>query len=150
MQLTRRLFVRHTMIGSSLLCSVVESWNDLLQAEIRTTPRYDLLVKGGKTIDPSQGLSAERDVAILGGKIVRVARDISESEARQVLNARGKIVTPGLIDIHVHVYEGVTTYGIPPDPNCIAKGVTTVVDAGSAGANTFPGFRRYVINVAAT
>ena len=58
--------------------------------------------------------------------------------------------TPGLIDLHVHVYDGVVPYGIPPDPNCIAKGATTVVDAGSAGAHTFPGFRRYVINIAST
>jgi dihydroorotase len=138
------------MVGSSLLCSVVEGWHDLLHAMTSEGSHYDLLVKGGKAVDPAQGLSAERDVAILGSKVVRVAANIPEGEARQVLNARGKIVTPGLIDIHVHVYEGVTTYGIPTDPNCIAKGVTTVVDAGSAGANTFPGFRKYVINVADT
>jgi dihydroorotase len=60
------------------------------------------------------------------------------------------VVTPGLIDVHVHVYDGVAPLGIPPDPNCVAKGVTTVVDAGSAGAHTFPGFRKYVIDVAQT
>src|SRR6266700_148214 len=129
MKHTRRQFLRHTMVGSSLLCSIVEGWHDLLRAMTPEEPHYDLLVKGGKAVDPSQGLSAERDVAILGSKIARVAVNIPEGEARQVLDARGKIVTPGLIDIHVHVYEGVTTYGIPPDPNCIAKGVTTGVDA---------------------
>ena len=67
-----------------------------------------------------------------------------------MLDARGKIVTPGWIDIHVHVYDGVAPLGIPADPNCVAKGVTTVVDAGSAGAHTFPGLRKYVINVADT
>jgi dihydroorotase len=103
------------MVGSSLLCSIVEGWHDLLRAMTPEEPHYDLLVKGGKAVDPSQGLSAERDVAILGSKIARVAVNIPEGEARQVLNARGKIVTHGLIDIHVHVYEGVTTYGIPPD-----------------------------------
>ncbi|PYV40390.1 MAG: amidohydrolase/deacetylase family metallohydrolase [Acidobacteria bacterium] len=60
------------------------------------------------------------------------------------------MVTPGLIDIHVHVYDGVAPLGIPADPTCVAKGVTTVVDAGSAGAHTFPGFRKYVINVVDT
>ena len=73
-----------------------------------------------------------------------------KTEARQVLNARGKIVTPGLIDVHVHVYDGVAPLGIPADPNCVAKGVTTVVDAGSAGAHTFPGLRKYVIQTADT
>jgi dihydroorotase len=102
------------------------------------------------SFDPSQGLSDERDIAIAGSAIVRVEPRIPESAARHVLNARGKIVTPGLIDIHVHVYDGVAPLGIPADPNCIAKGVTTVVDAGSAGAHTFPGLRKYVINVAET
>ena len=73
-----------------------------------------------------------------------------ESEAAQVLDARRMIVTPGLIDVHVHVYDGVAPLGIPADPNCIAKGVTTVVDAGSAGAHTFPGFKEYVVRVADT
>jgi dihydroorotase len=79
-----------------------------------------------------------------------VSESIPRTEARQILDAKGKIVTPGLIDIHVHVYDGVAPLGIPADPNCIAKGVTTVVDAGSAGAHTFPGFRRSVINVVDT
>jgi dihydroorotase len=98
----------------------------------------------------SQGISDERDVAISGGKLARVAKNIPETDARQILDARGKIVTPGLIDLHVHVYDGVVPYGIPPDPNCIAKGVTTVVDAGSSGAHTFPGFRRSIINLSST
>jgi dihydroorotase len=108
------------------------------------------VIKGGRVIDPSQGLSADRDVAIQGGRIARLAPDIPAAEARQVINAKGRLVTPGLVDIHVHVYDGVAPLGIPADPNCIAKGVTTVVDAGSAGAHTFPGLRKYVINVADT
>ena len=146
---TRRHFLRHTAVGS-LVCSLVSGWQHLLRAQPRPADRYDLLVKGGKVIDPSQNLSAVGDVAISGQKVVRLAENIPEAEARQVLDARGKIVTPGLIDIHVHVYDGVAPLGIPADPNCIAKGVTTVVDAGSAGAHTFPGFRKYVINVVDT
>jgi dihydroorotase len=122
----------------------------LLQAQTSPTARYDLLIRGGRVVDPSQALSAERDVAISGHTVTRVAANIPETEARQVLDARGKIVTPGLIDLHVHVYDGVAPLGIPADPNCIAKGVTTVVDAGSAGAHTFPGLRKYVINVVDT
>src|SRR5438477_10848810 len=114
------------------------------------TFRYDLVIKGGRVIDASQSLSAPRDVAISGEKVARVAADVPTSEARIVIDARGKIVTPGLVDIHVHVYDGVAPLGIPADPNCIAKGATTVVDAGSAGAHTFPGLREYVINVVGT
>src|SRR4029079_13922355 len=121
-----------------------------LKAQPRSTPRYDLIVKGGRLIDPAQSISAARDIAVSGTKIARVASDIPVSDARHILDAKGKIVTPGLIDIHVHVYDGVAPLGIPADPNCIAKGVTTVVDAGSAGAHTFPGLRKYVINVVDT
>lgn len=113
-------------------------------------PRYDLLVRGGHVIDPAQGLSAVRDIAVSKGKIAQVAPTITPDEARLVVDARRRIVTPGLIDIHVHVYDGVAPLGIPADPNCIAKGVTTAVDAGSAGAHTFPGLRKYVINVVDT
>ncbi len=148
-QKTRREFLRHTAVGASLVCSLAPGWFDLLRAQARPAARFDLLVKGGRVVDPSQGLSADRDVAISGQQIARVAADIPETEARELLNARDKIVTPGLIDIHVHVYDGVAL-GIPADPNCIAKGVTTVVDAGSAGAHTFPGLRKYVINVVDT
>jgi dihydroorotase len=109
-----------------------------------------LLIRGGRVIDPSQGLSADRDVAIRQGKIARIAANIPESEARQVLDARKMIVTPGLVDVHVHVYDGVSPFGVPVDPNCIAKGVTTVLDAGSAGAHTFPGFQQYVVRMADT
>lgn len=146
---TRRRFLRHSVIGS-LVCTLGEPWQHLLAAQNRSVGRFDLLIKGGKVIDPSRGLAAPRDVAILGRSIAHVAENISPSQARQVLDARGKIVTPGLIDVHVHVYDGVAPLGIPADPNCIAKGVTTVVDAGSAGAHTFPGLRKYVINVVDT
>jgi dihydroorotase len=105
-------------------------------------PKYDLLIKGGRVIDPSQSLSTMRDVAIAGNKIAAIAAAIPETDARIIVDARGKIVTPGLVDIHVHVYDGVAPLAIPADPNCIAKGATTVLDAGSAGAHTFPGFRR--------
>ncbi len=111
---------------------------------------YDLLVRGGHVVDPSQGISAVRDVAIAKGKVARIAESIPETEAVQIVDARGKIVTPGLIDVHVHLYDGVAPLGLPADPNCIAKGVTTVLDAGSSGAHTFPGLRKYVINVVDT
>src|SRR5262245_15784194 len=85
---------------------------------------YDLIIKGGRVIDPSQSLSIQSDVAVAGNTIAQIAPSIPATEARIVLDARGKIVSPGLIDIHVHVYDGVAPLGVPADPNCIAKGVT--------------------------
>lgn len=111
---------------------------------------YDLLIKGGKVIDPSQGLEAELDVAVRGGKIASVAPAIPEGQAGQVIRALGKIVTPGLIDIHTHVFPYVGPYGIEPDPYCVRRGVTSVIDAGTSGAFTFPAFRRFIIERAAT
>jgi dihydroorotase len=148
-QSSRREFVQRTLIGS-LVCSVAEPFAGLVSALAADAPKYDLLIKGGKVIDPAQKLSAVRDVAIAGGKVVRIGENIAATDAANVLDAAGKIVTPGLIDVHVHVYDGVTSYGLPVDVNCIAKGVTTVLDAGSAGAHTFAGLRKHVINVADT
>jgi dihydroorotase len=137
------------VIGA-VLCSLRGAGTSLRAAPASQQKRFDLLIKGGRVIDPSQDLSGIRDVAIFGHTIAKVAPAIPEAEARHVLDVTGSIVTPGLIDVHVHVYDGVAPLGIPPDPNCIAKGVTTVLDAGSAGAHTFPGFRKYVIDVAQT
>jgi dihydroorotase len=111
---------------------------------------FDLLIKGGKVIDPSQNLEEECDVAIRDGKIVRSERDIPANRARQVLNATGMIVTPGLIDVHVHVLPYVGETGTEPDPCCIGRGVTTAVDAGTAGAFTLPALRKFVAEKAET
>ena len=111
---------------------------------------YDLLLRGGTLLDPAQHIHAPRDVAFSGGRVAAVAERIDPATARAVLDCAGRIVAPGLIDLHVHVFPGVSHYGIEPDPHCIARGVTTAVDAGSAGADTFPGFRKYVIEASAT
>ena len=108
-------------------------------------PSYDLLITGGRVIDPSQNLSAERDVAISGGRIARIAANIPPNQARQVYDAKGKIVTPGLIDIHTHVYKYGINLNVDSDVVGFQSGVTTLVDAGSTGAGTFQGFRKYVI-----
>lgn len=111
---------------------------------------YDLLLKGGTLIDPAQGLHAVRDVAFAGGRVAAVGEDLPRADAAEVIDCSGRLVAPGMIDLHVHVFAGVSHYGIEPDPHCLARGVTTAVDAGSAGADTFPGFRKYVIDVSAT
>ena len=112
--------------------------------------KYDVLIKGGTLVDPAESLSAVRDVAFAGGLVAAVGEELDTGDAREVIDAAGCVVTPGLIDIHVHVFAGVSHYGIEPDPTCLARGATTVVDAGSAGADIFPGFRKYVIDVSET
>jgi dihydroorotase len=111
---------------------------------------FDLLIKGGKVIDPSQQVEEVCDVALRDGKITRLEKDIPADQARQVVDATGKIVTPGLIDIHTHVFPYVGPYGIEPDSYCVTRGVTTALDAGTSGAFTFPALRKFVILPAAT
>jgi dihydroorotase len=97
--------------------------------------KYDLVVKGGLVIDPSQDIEAKRDIAITGNTITKMAKTLDPREAQQTINAKGMIVTPGLIDFHTHVYRHVKYNSVDPDTHCLRKGVTTVVDCGSAGAN---------------
>jgi dihydroorotase len=111
---------------------------------------YDLVVRGGRVIDPAQGLDAVLDVAISGHRIAAVGPDLAAGGVREVVEAAGLLVTPGMVDLHTHVFWGVPPLGVEPDPHCLARGVTTAVDAGSAGAATFPAFRRYIIDVSAT
>ena len=106
---------------------------------------YDLLLKGGTAIDPSTGLDGARDIAVTGGVIARIAADIDPKEAARTVEVKGKIVTPGLIDLHAHVFEGINRTGVNPDLGGVYAGVTTIVDAGSAGAATFAGFPRHII-----
>ena len=110
----------------------------------------DLLLKGGRVIDPSQGLDARMDVAAQDGAISEVAPNIRPGPDTRVIKADGKIVTPGLIDLHTHVYHGVNQTGVDPDLAGVRAGVTTVVDAGSAGCYTFGGFPEHVAPKAKT
>ena len=110
----------------------------------------DLLIKGGTVIDPSQHLHAVLDVAVKGGKILEVSRDFPEGRASTVVSAKDKIVTPGLVDIGAHVFDGITRNSVNADLNCLAKGTTTVVDIGSTGWPSIPGFRKYIINASST
>ena len=106
---------------------------------------YDLLIKGGTVIDPSQNINGANDVAVEDGKIARVAPDIPASEASRVVEVKGKIVTPGLIDLHTHIYDGVNGNGVEADIGGVRAGVTTMVDAGSSGCDTYGGFPRHII-----
>jgi dihydroorotase len=109
-----------------------------------------VLIRGGTVVDPARGLHARRDVRLTDRRVVEVADDLAAAPAEEVLDARGLLVVPGLIDLHVHVFWGASPFGIEADRHCLPTGATTVVDAGSAGALTFPAFRRYVIEVSRT
>jgi dihydroorotase len=120
-------------------------------------PQYDLLIKGGHVVDAKNGLSAVRDVAIANHLIADIAQSIDASKSLKVIDAKGLYVTPGLVDIHVHVYAGVgekNSYAgdnsIYPDGFTFRSGVTTVVDAGSSGWSSFPDFKDRVIDRAKT
>ncbi len=107
----------------------------------------DIIIRGGYVVDPSQGLEGTLDVEIAGGRVQRVAPRI-EPEGRRTLNARGKIVTPGLVDLHCHFYEGITHYGVNLEAAMLSRGVTTAVDTGSAGARTYPSFQKWFLEKA--
>src|SRR5713226_3026654 len=112
---------------------------------------FDLIVRGGRVLDPSQDLDAVTDIGIVGSRIVAIGDDLVQQGVRgSVVDATGLLVTPGWVDLHTHVYWGVAPLGVEADAHCLRRGVTTAVDAGSAGASTFPGFKRYVIDMSAT
>ena len=119
--LTRREFLQTAAAAGALAVS---------QAPRLVAAKYDLLVKGGRVIDPSQGIDRVMDVAISAGRIAELQGEIPASEAAEVVNAQGKLVTPGLVDIHSHVAEA----AMPP-AHCLFTGVTAQVDAGSRGAD---------------
>ena len=106
---------------------------------------FDLVVKGGDVVDPGSGLLGKMDVGIRDGVIAAVDRSLPTDAVGATLDAVGKIVTPGLFDLHTHIYWGTTYWGIEPDPVAACTGVTTWLDAGSVGSYSFPGFRRYVV-----
>ena len=123
----------------------------LLAAAAMAQPVHDLLLKGGHLIDPKNGISARRDVAIAGGKIAAVAENIPAERARKVVDVSSLYVVPGLVDIHVHVFagEGPAYTGqssVFPDDHTFRNGVTTAVDVGSTGWQGFPDFKRRTID----
>ena len=102
----------------------------------------DLVLKGGRVIDPSQGIDKVTDIAFAGGKVAAIGDNLSGTDTRDVA---GKIVSPGLIDLHTHVYWGGTSLGVEAELLARTGGVTTFIDAGSAGPGNFHGFRKHVI-----
>ena len=143
---SRRTFLGH--LGAT--AAAVQVGSLVGEAAWQPATDFDLLIAGGRVIDPGQHLSAVRDVAIRYGRIAAIGENIPRDQARQVFDAADKLVTPGLIDFHSHVYEHGTPLGVNSDLVGIQAGVTTIVDAGTTGASMFPGFRRFVIDGART
>src|SRR5436190_6320822 len=127
----------------------------LLGAALVHAQEYDLLLKGGHIIDPKNKISGRRDVAIKDGRIAAVAAEIPVARAAKTVNVAGLYITPGLVDLHVHVFAGTgTAYTGPssvrPDDHSFRSGVTTMVDAGSSGWRNFESFKKMIIDQAQT
>ena len=143
--------------ATPLLARIIVVSALLYPLAVNAQPVYDLLIVRGHVIDPKNGIDAIRDVAIKDHKIAAVAPKLAPSDAAKVIDAKGLYVTPGLIDIHVHVYAGTgkrNAYcgdlSVYPDGFTFRSGVTTVVDAGTSGWRTFPDFKDRVMDRART
>ena len=114
------------------------------QVHLTDVPVFDLVIFGGRVIDPANGIDDHLDVGVSGGVITAVSKDLPRSGAKQIYDAAGKLVVPGLIDTHVHVFDGVAPYGMDADEYCLSRGSTTVLDCGDAGCNSLEGLKMYV------
>ncbi|HXJ08287.1 MAG TPA: amidohydrolase/deacetylase family metallohydrolase [Burkholderiales bacterium] len=137
---SRRRFVAGSfaLAGSALLGRAV-------RAAMGPNDKFDLVIKGGEVLDPSQKLRGVRDVGIRYGVVEAIEPSIPAERALRVLDAAGRLVTPGLIDLHAHVYPYGSAIGIPADELVPYQASTTVVSAGDAGANNLAGLRRFII-----
>jgi dihydroorotase len=115
---------------------------------VSSATHFDTVITGGRVIDPANGIDGIRDVAITGGRIALVAGDVPPHTASQVVDATGLVVTPGLVDLHAHLFWGRDYFGIDADSIAWRSGVTTWVDSGSAGAFSIPAFRRFIVDQA--
>ncbi len=155
--ITRREFSKSVLAGGAALVTSADLASATSPAV--TAPqdegsnknkKYDLLIKGGTVVDPAQNLHAPLDVGVVDGKIFEVSANIPEDQAGEIFSAKGRIVTPGFIDIHVHVFEGYGGAGVNADHYCLGRGVTTVVDAGSSGYLAMRRFVKDVVNTSIT
>src|SRR5438876_8001717 len=115
------------------------------RAAMGPNDKFDLLIKGGEVLDPSQKLRGMRDIGIRNGVIEAVQADIPAERALKVLSATGRLVAPGLVDLHAHTFPYGSAIGIPADELVPFQGTTTAISAGDAGANNFAAFRRFIV-----
>jgi dihydroorotase len=134
---------RHVLTGAASLALTAAGGPAF--AAMGPDDKFDLVIKGGEVLDPSQQLRGRRDVGIRYGVIEAVEADIPAARTLRTIDAGGKLVTPGLVDLHCHVYPYGSAIGIPADELIAHQCTTTCVSAGDAGANNFAGFRRFIV-----
>ena len=139
--ITRRKLVGLGLSSAFLLSPVGRA----VHAAMGPNDKFDLLIRNGEVLDPSQGLRGKRDIGIRFGVVEAVEPSIPAERANRVMDAAGKLLTPGLIDLHSHVYPYGSAIGIPADELIPYQASTTVVSAGDAGANNFAAFRRHIV-----
>ena len=143
MDLKRRKLLQYSLYATSLPI-VGGIGSSLAQQGLSAPGGYDLLVTGARVIDPSQNLDSIMDIGIRNGRIVDLQRDLPKDKAAQQINASGKIITPGLIDLHAHTYPQASAIGLPADELVPFTATTTYVSAGDAGGNNFSAFKHYI------
>ena len=140
---SRREFL--TAAASVSLATAAGFGSASAQGAMGPADKFDLVIKGGDVLDPSQSLRGRRDIGIRYGRIEALEADIPAARATRFLDAGGKLVTPGLVDLHSHVYPYGSAIGIPADELAAFQCTTTCVSAGDAGANNFAAFRRHIV-----
>lgn len=139
----RRKLLQYS-IGVATLPVISGVQSSLAQQGLSTPGGYDLLVTGARVIDPSQNLDSIMDIGIRNGRIVDIQKNLPRDKAAQQINASGKIVTPGLVDLHAHTYPQASAIGLPADELVPFTATTTYVSAGDAGGNNFSAFKHYI------
>ncbi len=134
-------FSRRQWVAGMGAAFATASMGPMARAAMGPDDKFDLVIKGGEVLDPSQGLRGKRDIGMRYGRIEALESDIPAARALRVMNAAGRLVVPGLIDLHAHVFT--SGIGIPADELVLYQGTTTAVSAGDAGASTFATYRRY-------
>src|SRR3954470_5516167 len=138
--LSRRNFLK--LSGSAAAATLS---GRIANAAMGPNDKFDLVIKGGDVLDPSQSLRGKRDIGIRWGTIEAVENEIPAARALKTIDASGKLVTPGLIDLHSHVYPYGSAIGIPADELAQFQCTTTMVSAGDAGVNNVAALRRYIV-----
>src|SRR3954466_13907560 len=141
--LSRRNFLQVT--GSAAAAVMSQALSSTAEAAMGPADKFDLVIKGGDVLDPSQSLRGKRDIGIRWGVVEAIEPEIAPARALKTIDASGKLVTPGLIDLHCHVYPYGSAIGIPADELVQFQGTTTVVSAGDAGVNNLAALRRYIV-----
>ena len=134
-------FKRRQLVAGMGAAFATGTIGSMARAAMGPDDKFDLVIKGGEVLDPSQGLRGRRDIGMRFGRIEALEADIPAARANRVMNAAGRLVVPGLIDLHAHVFT--SGIGIPADELVLYQGITTAVSAGDAGASNFATYRRY-------